>query len=203
MTEKILCRAIVEVVGKPKEHVENAIKTVIDAAKEIKGLKIVKSDIEETKSLKDEKLSKTEEKVQKAAGGELFSTFAEIEFNASSVDVIASFCFDFLPSSLEIIEPENIELNIQEVSKLMNDLLSKIHNADIAVKRLNFENAALKTNAKLLLRNMIMVSLKNKEKNLDELSNAVGIPSDQLKPFVDSLIEAKFIKEEEGIYKAK
>jgi hypothetical protein len=202
MTDKILCRAIVEVIGKPKEHVEKAIKSVIESAKEIEGLKVVKADIEEVKSLKEEKLSKTEEKIQNAAG-ELFSTFAEIEFTAKNLEVVASFCFEFLPSSLEIIEPEHIEINVHDVSKLMNDLLSKIHNADMAVKRLNFENAALKTNSKLLLRNMIMVSLKNKEKNLAELSVAVGIPSDQLKPFVDSLIENKFIKEEEGVYKAK
>lgn len=202
MADKILCRAIVEVVGKPKEHVEKAINSIIDSAKEIKGLKVIKADIEEVKSLKEEKLSKTEEKIQKAAG-ELFATFAEIEFSATNLDVVASFCFDFLPSSLEIIEPENMQINLQDVSKLMNDILSKIHNADMTVKRLNFENAALKTNAQLLLRNMIIVSLKNKEKSLDELSLAVGIPSDQLKPFVDSLIELKFIKEDKGVYKSK
>jgi len=202
MTEKIICRAIVEIVGKPKEHVEKAIHTVIDSAKEIKGLKVIKSDIEEVKSLKDEKLSKAEDKIQKLSG-ELFSTFAEIEFSATTLDVVASFCFDFLPSSLEIIEPERIDVNLQDVSKLMNDLLAKIHGADLAVKRLNFENAALRTNSKLLLRNMIIVSLKNKEKDLDNLAKAVGIPSDQLKPFVDSLIEEKFVKEEKGIYKVK
>jgi len=202
MTEKITCRAIVEIIGKPKEYVEKAIRTVVDSAKEIKGLKIIKADIEEAKSLKEEKLSKTEDKIQKLSG-ELFSTFTEIEFSATNLDVVASFCFDFLPSSLEIIEPERIDINLQDVSKLMNDLLTKIHGADLAVKRLNFENAALRTNSKLLLRNMIIVSLKNKEKDLDNLSKAVGIPSDQLKPFVDSLIEGKFVKEEKGIYKVK
>lgn len=48
---------------------------------------------------------------------------------------------------------------------------------------------------------MIIVSLKSKGKNLNDLSKATGIPSEQLKPFVDSLIEQKFLKEEEGIYK--
>lgn len=200
MEEKILCRAIVEVVGKPKEYVEKAIKTIIDSAKEIKGLKLEKTDIEEIKSLKDEKLLNTEKKIQGLAG-ELFSTFAEIEFTALNFDVIASFCFDFLPSSIEIIEPEKIEITSQETTKMLTDVLSKIHNADMAVKRLNFENAALRTNAKLLLRNMTMVSLKLKEKNLDELSRAIGIPSDQLKPFLDELIKDKFIKEENSIYK--
>jgi hypothetical protein len=84
---------------------------------------------------------------------------------------------------------------------MMNDVLSKVHNADLAVKRLNFENSALRKNSKLLLRNMILVSLKSKEKDLDSLSKAVGIPQDQLKPFLSGLIEEKFIKEEQGIYK--
>ena len=38
MADKILARAIVEVVGKPKEYVEKTIQTVIDTATEIKGL---------------------------------------------------------------------------------------------------------------------------------------------------------------------
>jgi hypothetical protein len=200
MTEKILCRAIVEVVGKPKEYVDKAIRTVIEAAKEIKGLKIQKTDVEETKSLKDEKLSKTEEKIQQVSG-ELFSTFAEIEFTATTFDVVASFCFEFMPSSIEIIEPERFEVISREITKLLDDILGKLHNADMAVKKLNFENSALRTNAKLLLRNMIMVSLKMKEKDLESLSKAVGIPQDQLKPFLESLIEDKFIKEEKDIYK--
>lgn len=202
MTDKIICRAIVEIVGKPKEHVEKAIKAVIEAAKGIDGLKVLKEDIAETKSLKDEKLSKTEDKIQKAAGGELFSTFVEIEFSASTIDIVSSFCFDFLPSSLEIIEPEELQIKNRHMTKTMNDILAKIHNADMAVKRLNFENAALRSNATLLLRNMIIISLKSKEKNLEELSKATGIPSEQLKPFVDSLIENKFLKEEKGIYKS-
>jgi hypothetical protein len=200
MAEKILCRAIVEVVGKPQEYVEKAIKTVIDSAKQIKGLKIEKADIEEIKSLKDESLSNTEKKIQDTTG-ELFSTFAEIEFTAVSFDVIASFCFEFLPSSIEIIEPERFDIVSREMTKLLDDVLSKIHNADMAVKRLKFENAALRNNAKLLLRNMVMVSLKSKEKNLEDLSKAVGIPSDQLKPFLEALIEDKFITQEKDIYK--
>jgi predicted transcriptional regulator len=84
---------------------------------------------------------------------------------------------------------------------MLTDFLSKMHNADMAVKRLNFENSALRNNSRLLLRNMIMVSLKLKEKNLGDLSKAVGIPQDQLKPFLESLIEDKFIVKEEDIYK--
>lgn len=202
MEDAILFRAIVEVVGKPKEYVEKAIKTIIEHAKQVEGLKLEKQEIEEATSLKSEKLPSTEEKIQKAAG-ELFSTFAELEFKAKNLDSIGFFCFDFMPSSIEIIEPENISLKMQQLSRFMNDFLSKVHNADMAVKRLNFENAALKNNAGLLLRNMIIVSVKSKEKNLDDLSKAVGIPSEQLKPFVDSLVNEKFIKEEKGIYKPK
>ena len=200
MVEKILCRAIVEVVGKPEEHVKKAISLIVEKTAEIKGLTIEKKEISETKTLKNEKLSKTEEQIQEKTG-ELFSAFTEIEFSAENLDIIASFCFDFLPSSLEIIEPENIKVNLQDVSKLMNDALGKIQGADMAVKKLNLANAVLTKNSKLLLRNMIMVSLKLKEKNIDDLSKATGIPSEQLKPFLDALIDEGFIKEEKDIYK--
>ncbi len=202
MAEKILCRAIVEVVGKPKEHVEKAVNMVVEKCQEIEGLKLEKKEIAEVKSLKEEKLEKTEKRIQDTAG-ELFSTFAEIDFRADNLDVVASFCFDFLPSSIEIMEPDKLNIKLRDVSKLMNDILSKLHNADHVLKKMNFENSVLKKNSELLLRNMIIVSLKSKEKNIGDLSKAVGIPSEHLKHFLDSLISENFIKEEEGIYKPK
>jgi hypothetical protein len=202
MVNKILARAIVEVVGKPKEYVEKSIQTVIDTAAEIKGLKIENNKVEPTKSLKDKNLEGTEKKIQEKSG-ELFSTFAEIEFRADNLDVVASFCFDFLPSSLEILEPEEIKVDLQDISKIMNDVLSRIHSADHIVKTLKFQNSALQKNASLLLRNMIIVSLKSKEKDLEKLSKATGIPPEQLKPFVEGLIQEGFITDESGIYKTK
>ena len=202
MADKILARAIVEVVGKPKEYVEKTIQTVIDTATEIKGLKIEDKKVEPTKSLKDKDLEGTEKKIQEKTG-ELFSTFAEIEFRADNLDVVASFCFDFLPSSLEILEPEEIKVDLQDISKIMNDVLSRIHSADHVVKTLKFQNSALQKNASLLLRNMIMVSLKSKEKDLENLSKATGIPPELLKPFVEGLVQEGFIIEESGIYKVK
>jgi hypothetical protein len=201
MTQKILCRAIVEVIGKPQKYVEETINVILEKTEEIKGLKIQEKKIEPVKSLKDENLEKVEKKIQDQKG-ELFSTFTEIEFLADNLDVVASFCFDFLPSSLEIIEPEKIETDIQDVSKLLNDTLSRIHSADHIVKKLKFENSALETNSKLLLRNMIIVSLKAKEKNLEELSKATGIPQDQLKPFLEALINENFIILKDNIYKS-
>ena len=202
MTEKILCRAIVEVVGKPKEHVEEAINMVVETAKEIKGLKIERKEIAEVKTLEKGELGKADEKLQEKTGS-LFSTFAEIEFLADSIDVISSFCFDFLPSSLEIIEPEKIEVNLQDVSRLMNDQVSRLQRAEHIVKTLKFENSNLQTNAQLLLRNMILVSIGAKEKKIDELSKTVGISSEQLKPFLDDLISKNFIEEKEGSYTQK
>ena len=201
MADRIVCKGIVEVVGKPKEHVEKAINMVVEKTAEIEGLTIERKEIAPIKSLKDEELGKVEKKIQDQKG-ELFSTFAEIEFSAKNLDVITSFCYEFLPSSLDIVEPEKINIDLQDVSKLMNDVLGKIHNADHIIKQLKFENSALSRNAELLLRNMIIVSLKSKEKNIDELSKATGIPSEQLKPFLESLIKENFIKQEDDIYKS-
>ena len=203
MAEKnILCRAIIDIVGKPKEHVEKAIKLVIEKIKEMDGVNVEKTDIAKTKSLKNEKLGKTEEKIQKEAG-ELFSTFAEIDLYVNNIDTLSLFTFQFMPSSIEIIEPEFLKIRAVDISKAFNDAIAKVHSADLIVKKMSFENAALRKNSGLLLRNMIMVSLSKKEKNIDELSNSVGIPAEQLKPFLENLVKQEFIKEEKGIYKSK
>lgn len=202
MAEKILCRVIVEVVGKPKEHVEKAIQVVLEKAEEIEGLKIETKHIEEIKEVDSEKLAGAEKKISENAGT-LFSSFVEIDFWAKDVDVVASFCFDFLPSSLEILEPERLNVDPQDISKLMNDMLSRLHNADLKLKAYSVENNMLKNNASLLLRNMIMVSVGAKPQTLEKLSESVGIPKDQLGPFLKPLIEQNHVLKEKDMYKLK
>lgn len=192
---------MVEVVGKPKEHVQQAIKTIVDHASKMEGITLVRKDIAPTKKFNSKDASSTEGKIIERTG-DLFSTFAELEFKAKGFEAMEAFCFEFLPSSFEIIEPEDVMTLNRDLSKLMNDFLARIHTVDMHVKRLNFENQALRTNAGLLLRNMIIVSVKAKPKNLEDLSQAVGIPTDQLTPFLGQLKHGKFIKEENGIYSA-
>lgn len=122
---KMRAKAMVEILGSPKEHVEEAMKTVMEKAKG--SFNVISYNIYEAQEIQG-----------------LWSTFADIDLNFKDIDQLVGFCFEYMPSSIEITEPLNIGMKCVDLSNMMNDLLAKIHRYDMAVKNLNAENVLLK-----------------------------------------------------------
>ena len=121
----ITAKVVLEILGSPKDHVEETMKIVIIKAKE--SFKLLSEKTYETEEIEG-----------------LWSTFSELEISFKSMDKMIGFCFDFMPSSIEIIEPLNFSLKCTDISNTMNDLLAKLHRYDMVVKNLNAENIILK-----------------------------------------------------------
>ena len=133
MTEKeILAKVIIEVVGAPKEHVEKAVDTIIE--------RISKNDL--FKMLK--KSTFNAEKIEQKELENFWSAFAEFDIAFKNIKDLIGFCFDYMPSSIEIIEPETFALDVGKISDLLNDLLARLHQYDFVVKNLRAENMMLK-----------------------------------------------------------
>ena len=122
---KIHAKAVVEILGTPKEHVEETMKMVMGKAKDNYNL-----------------ISETTYAAEEIEG--LWSTFADLEVDFKSMDQLIGFCFDFMPSSIEIIEPMQFSIKCTDMANLLNDLLAKLHRYDMIVKNLNAENIILK-----------------------------------------------------------
>jgi len=168
--------AIVEILGAPKEYVTETMDNYIEKMKNEKDLMIFnvkKSDI--------------------AQKEKLFTIFAEIEMFAKKPSRLVDFCFDYMPSSIEIIEPDKIFFTTADFSNFFNDLQARLHNLDMLVKNLRAENELLSKNAHLILRNNILLSLKEKEKDLATISRNIGIPEEKTKVFLDALVKQGFI----------
>ena len=120
-TTKMVVRVIIEVAGFPKEHVEQVIKKMVDRIKEQE--KILRSDIFEAKQIK-----------------EFWSTFTEMELSFEGMDHLSGFCFEYMPSSLEILEPERLRLESKDFENAYNDLLGKLHHYDMSLKNTNAAN---------------------------------------------------------------
>lgn len=125
----LIVMAIIEILGAPKEHVEETIKKVVEIAK--KGYEVKDSKIHEAKQL-----------------DKLFGTFVELEFKIKKIDDLIAFCFDFMPSSIEIIEPTKFTIESTEVNNLFNELLARLHQYDMAIKNLNAQNKILQEKVK-------------------------------------------------------
>ena len=181
-------RTIIEVVGRPKEYVGETIRNYIEKLKKDEKFDIEKTDFAETKKVEEEK----EE--------ELWSTFVDIELWSKNLPSVVDFCFDFMPSSIEIIEPKELHLKERELSGLLNDLQANLHKMNVFVKNAANENLNLKKNAYNLLWNIIAVMTVKQGKTLEQLSKITGFEPDNLKDFLDKLEEQGKIEQKEGKY---
>jgi len=119
--EKIKANAIIEIAGAPKEHVEQTMVKVIEIIKANKEHEIIKNEISEPTESEFPDPNNAENKIK------IWSTFTEIEADFQSFDALTNFCFEFMPSSIEILEPLELKIDAQEVNNTLNDILARLH----------------------------------------------------------------------------
>ena len=183
VVQAIKIRTIIEVLGKPKEHVEKSIKAYINNMREDKDLSILKEDYSEI----------TEKE-------KLWLGYVELEIVVRGLPKLFHFCFEYMPSSIDILKPSSFTFSEREMTGYMNDLQARLHTVDMVVKNLKSENNFIKRNMTKSVTNNIVLLLKLKKLNLEEISKLVGINKDELKEFVDGLVEENKLKKEGELY---
>ena len=132
--KKITAIFILEVMGRPKEHL---IETLEDFSKQInseKGVKIIQKKINEPKLIKDQK--------------DLFTTFAEIEFEIKELSQLVILVFKYMPAHVEILKPEKLNLTNNQAGDLLNEITGRLHKYDELAKILQYQNQALEKKLK-------------------------------------------------------
>jgi len=183
---QIVTRVIIEIVGKPKEHIEKALKIVVEKIKEEKDIEVI-----EEKTFNAEKQE------------EMFGTFAELGILFNNLQKLVEFCFDFMPSSIEILDPEKLSFDSNKFAGLINDLLAKLHQMNLKVVQNNAEKNVLKKNMLNMLKNTVMILLSIKTMKLEQLSKSSGINEKDLKSLLDSMVKENIIDIKEKIYSLK
>jgi len=180
----IHARIIIELMGKPKEHIEKTIKEYLKRISEDENFELLSNDIAEIEP-KDE----------------YFVTFAEIEILCKDVPSLVGFCFDYMPSSIEIIEPEKINYDRYQLSSIINDLQARLHQVDAALKTMRSESMFLRRNASSLLKNLIAATLRGQEVDMKTLVIATGVEESELKQFLEHMKKEGLVEEHEGKFK--
>ena len=114
----IRCRTIIEVLGKPKEHVEKAISDYVEHIKQDSELVVLNEDYSEMKEQ-----------------GKLWSKFVELDLVIKGTQKLIGFCFEYMPSSIEVVKPEHLTMTNPELSNFLNDLQARLHSVDMVVKQ--------------------------------------------------------------------
>ena len=166
-------RAIVtfEVVGKPANHIVDALDKYIENIK--KDHRII--------LLKEER----EEPIEHEDG--MFSTFCEAELLAKGLETFTWLCINFSPASIEILEPGNITIQSRNITNWLNDLLAQIHEIGMNYRKQKAGNEHLTIAMNTLIKNSVLLSLKQGVKSEREIEKETGIYAEQLVPFLEHL----------------
>lgn len=167
----IHARVLFQLVGFPKEHVEKTLKDYIVTISSDERIKIVKEDYSPP------------EKQDK-----VFSALAEVDVLLRDFEILTKLCFDYMPASIEILDPKELVFKRKDIKNWTNDLLAKLHEVAMISKELRMQNETVIRNSTNLVRNAVLFAAK-KGMTIKEIAAALGLTQTNVKPFADTLIK--------------
>jgi len=119
--EKIQVFLVLEILGRPKEHVKEALNTIVMRMGSEKGVKIINKTYHDPVLVEGSK--------------ELFTTFAEVGLELDSLATYLGIVFAYMPSNIEVVKPEQLILTKSDLNSLANTLTQRLHNYDAVTKQ--------------------------------------------------------------------
>ena len=129
MAQEIRAVIIVEIMGRPAEHVKESLKNHVEKIDEMKGVHVISISLSEPQEIEQRK--------------DFYTCFAEIELEAESFLHLTNVVFDYMPSSVEIIKPDEVGFNIADASSFLNTLAGRLHSYDEIAKICKLQNQQL------------------------------------------------------------
>lgn len=169
----IRINVLFEVIGNPKEHVENSIKNYVENVKLTPEVVVLDEDLGEAEDLDNG----------------LWSTFAELDMLVKGLEKLTWLCFNYSPASIEIIEPSEFHFKEKQLMNWLNDLLAKLHEIGAMSKQVSSENRLIVQNMNRLIKNQMLFCIDQGLNSAKDISDKTGIGVKELKPFFEALIK--------------
>ncbi len=131
---KIELTVILEIIGRPPEHLKEVLGQLIDKINLEDGINVKSRKIKEPIEIKDKK--------------DFYSSFAEIDLEVESVILIAVLAFKYMPSHIEINNPEKISMKNDQWNDIFNEIIRRLHGYDELAKVLQMQNAQMQKKLK-------------------------------------------------------
>jgi hypothetical protein len=163
--EKIKFSIILEILGRPAEHIKEALNTLVVRLGSEKGIKV---------------LEKTYHEPIQVEGSDLFTSFAEVVLEVDSLANYFGVIFAYMPANIELISPEKITLPNSDLNELANKLANRLHEYDAMTKRVLVERDAaishLKNYAPHLFKQPEQQTQEKSKKKADKKQSAKSKP---------------------------
>ena len=127
--KKITEMMILEAIGKPPEHLTEALNNLIAEVEKEKGVTITNKSLSEPILTKDRK--------------DLYTAFVELEIEVEEIVHIAILMFKYMPAHIEIISPELIALTNNGWNDIFNELTRRLHGYDEIARVIQVEKSIL------------------------------------------------------------
>ncbi|MBI2047002.1 hypothetical protein HYT26_02465 [Candidatus Pacearchaeota archaeon] len=129
MENEIRALMVIEILGRPVEYILESMDSIVTKIGGEKGARIITKKVHEAKA------------VEKADN--LFTTFAEIEFETENIETLFRIIFTYNPSHIDIINPEQLVLKNTSLNLIANEIIRKLHQYDEVAKILSIERNIL------------------------------------------------------------
>jgi len=116
---------IIEILGKPASHIEKVIEAAVDKLGAEKGVEILSREIAPAAKVENTK--------------EVFTVFAEVELLVKGLPKIVDIVFNYMPASIEIVNPPSMNFKLEDANTLLNDIAMRMHQYDAISKKFRLE----------------------------------------------------------------
>ena len=117
---KLEINLILEIMGRPAEHVKQSLVNLIMKMASDKGVKLIGKEIHDPVKLENSQ--------------DLYTAFAEVSLELDSIANYLQIIFNYMPSHIELVRPADIVFSNRDLNELANALVSKLHQYDSIAK---------------------------------------------------------------------
>lgn len=135
--DKIRAVILIEVLGKPPEHLKETLEKISETIGKEKGVEVKNSKINEAAEL------------EKKPG--FYTNFSEIEIETEGLMQLIMVLFKYMPAHIEIISPENLKISNNSLAELFNELTRRLHGYDEIARIMQVEKKILEKKLKEVL----------------------------------------------------
>lgn len=162
---------LLEIVGKPAEHVEKAIRAVMGQIKDTEGIEVLDEDIG---------------KPEKTDDG-FYGVFAEFDAYVQSLQRVGYLATNYTPATIELVEPEEMQVGFDEFNEVFGDTLSKLHMNNMQINELKQRRQQMTRSLNALAQNAILLSLQEGEKSLDAIAEDTGLNASDAENMLEAM----------------
>jgi hypothetical protein len=146
-TKNIAAVMIIEVIGRPPEHLTETLDDIVKRIDEENGVSVKKKKINEPVLMKKDADSSEKIKEQE----DFYISFAEVEVEVEEILYLTILMFKYMPAHIEIISPELIALTNNGWNDILNELTRRLHGYDEIARVLQVERGILEKKLKSVL----------------------------------------------------